>query len=166
MRLRILIICAIAAGLPVVAQGQYGMSASVRGPRNLSLSDGEPISFFLELSRELDLTDAQRTGLIDIRRRLRIENAPLVKSLDSLARVSGVELGDKPRLTSEDLRALEKFRTISAPVTDAIRVNNEAARAEARVLLADTQRVKMDSITTAVRGRGRRGEPDSVRRQP
>jgi len=165
MRLRILIICAIAAGLPGAVQAQYGMSASVRGPRNLSLSDGEPISFFMELSRELELSDEQRTGLIDIRRRLRIENASLVKSLDSLARISGVELGDKPRLTSEDLRALEKFRTMSAPVTDAIRVNNEAARAEARLLLADRQRVKMDSITTAYRGRDRRGGPDSVQRQ-
>lgn len=150
---RLLVACLMAGALPLVAEAQLPMQATVRGPRSLQLSDGEPISFFMELSRELDLNDEQRTKLIEIRRRLRHDNALLVKALDSLARVSGVELGDRQRITSDDLRAMERFRIIAAPVTDSIKVNNDAARSEARLLLSEMQRSKMDSIVTASRTR-------------
>jgi hypothetical protein len=125
------------------------------------LSMGEPISWFLEHSHELELEDAQRTNLIAIRRRLRQVNAPWMDKLDSLRRVAGVELDERPRLSADDVKALERFEKLAneTHVIDSIRVNNDAARAEARLLLTDSQRATADSLASDDRRRSgeRRG---------
>lgn len=125
----------------------------MRGPMTVDLSDGEPISFFLEISRELGLSDPQRSRLMDLRRRLRAQNAPFMKQLDSLRSLAGVELGETGGLTASDRKALERFRVWSRPVIDSIRVNNDMARAEVRALLDATQRALADSIATEARQR-------------
>jgi hypothetical protein len=135
------------------------------------LSMGEPISWFLEHSHELELEDTQRTSLIAIRRRLRQLNEPWMDRLDSLRRVAGVELDERPRLSADDLRALERFEKLAneTHVIDSIRVNNDAARAEARLLLTDAQRTKADSLAADDRRRtgSRRGRrsPDGLESQ-
>lgn len=135
------------------ALGQRGRPEGMRGPMTVDLSDGEPISFFLEISRELGLNDAQKARLMDMRRRLRAQNAPFMKQLDSLRSLAGVELGETGGLTAEDREALEKFRVWSRPVIDSIRVNNDLARAEVRALLDETQRATADSLATEARQR-------------
>jgi hypothetical protein len=140
--------------------GQRGRPEGMRGPMTVDLSDGEPISFFLEISRELELSDAQRARLMDMRRRLRVQNAPFMKQLDSLRGLAGVELGETGGLTASDREALERFRVWSRPVIDSIRVNNDLARAEVRGLLDATQRALADSIATEARQR------QPVRRRP
>jgi hypothetical protein len=123
----------------------------------LSMSDGEPISFVLEHAQDLDLSDRQRTGLITIRRRLRIMNESFMKQLDSLREYVGLNFEPRPRgLSDEDRKKLQKFEQLSQPITDSIKVNNEAARVEARGMLDSVQVVRLDSIVVAARGGARR----------
>jgi hypothetical protein len=132
------------------------------GPLTVDLSDGEPISHYLEISRELGLTDAQRTRLMTMRRQLRALNAPFMKQLDSLRDLAGVELGERGSLTADDREAIQRFREWARPVVDSIRVNNDAARAEVRAMLTAQQRATADSIG---RGVGVR-RPDRSDRRP
>jgi hypothetical protein len=165
---------ALLAGAPFVVAAQRGGDPSFEGPRgafSFQLSDGEPISFFLEWSRVLELSDAQREKMMDIRRHLRLQNAAYVKQLDSLRELAGIDMMERGRLTQKDREAFERFARWSKPVADSIRVNNDAARAEAMALLAETQRVRVDSIVVAVRERGDRGRgrprpPSSDSEQP
>jgi hypothetical protein len=131
----------------------------------VDMSDGEPISFFLEISRELGLTDPQKTRLMDMRRKLRVQNAPFMLKLDSLRALAGLELGERGGLSSEDRQALERFRTWSRPVIDSIRINNDVARAEVRAMLDASQRSAADSIARDARTRRptRRERPPGAR---
>ena len=117
------------------------------------LSDGEPISFFLEISREIGLNDTQRARLMDMRRRLRAQNAPFMKQLDSLRSLAGVELGETGGLTASDREALERFRVWARPVVDSIRVNNDLAQAEARQPVVDDRIDRNSGLRQPVRER-------------
>lgn len=128
-----------------------------RGFVTATLSDGEPISLFLEVAREIGLRERQRRDLMDIRRRLRKQNAPWVLRLDSLRRLAGFELGDRRNISRRDEDALQRFSVWARPVTDSIRLNNDVARAEARSLLDADQRRRMDSLLAPVEERPRRG---------
>ncbi len=145
----------------VNAQAQRGATPPFDGPRgalSFSLSDGEPVSFYLEIAREIELSDAQRTRLIEIRRKLRVVNAPFMHQLDSLRQAAGVDMTERGRLTERDTEALKRFQQMSAPVVDSIRLNNEGAKADIRTILLEPQMVKADSLAKAFRDtRGRRG---------
>jgi hypothetical protein len=132
----------------------------VRRSAGLELSDGEPISYFLEHARELELTDPQKLSLMDIRRRLRRVNSPLMAQVDSIRRLLGISLEPRP-LLADDLKALERLEVEGRPFTDSIRVNNDAAKAEARSVLDPRQLVRLDSLATAEQAliRGRRPPP-------
>jgi hypothetical protein len=147
-------------GLPASISAQ-AMPAEVRrgvGAGGLSISDGEPISTLLEWSHILELRSDQRESLMGIRRRLRAANAQHMKQLDSLANFIGLNLEPR-RLTDEDRQKLQRFEALSQPITDSIRMNNDAARIQARQLLDSVQVVKLDSLATRGRGGtpGRRG---------
>lgn len=120
-----------------------------RGELSFELSDGEPVSFYLEWGRELELTVAQRQQLIEIRRRLRLVNDPFMQRLDSLREAAGVDLTPRRRLTDDDHAALRRFREWSQPTVDTIRVNNDGARAEIRLVLDPGQLARGDSIALA-----------------
>jgi hypothetical protein len=100
---------------------------------------------------------------MEIRRRLRQRNAPWTSKMDSLRELAGVDMGERARLTARDREALARFEEWSKPVVDSIRVNNDASRAEARLLLFDDQRRRADSILSLPRDRRSR---DSQRRPP
>jgi hypothetical protein len=121
------------------------------------LSDGEPISYFLEHARILELSDQQKGSLMEIRRRLRRTNAPFVDRLDSLRNHLGISLEPR-RLTEEDLRQFARLEALSKPITDSMKVNNDAAGAEARALLDARQAARLDSLAVAERSaiRGQR----------
>lgn len=128
-----------------------------RGAYSFDLSDGEPISWFLEHSHALKLTPEQKTSLIDIRRRLRGDNERFMDRLDSVATAVGLTLGERPRMTPDERLALERFNDITQPTRDSIRANNVLARAEALTLLTNMQQQSLDSLMTALqreRGRG------------
>ncbi len=136
-------------GIAAPLLAQRGQGEGFEGPRGavtLDLSSGEPISFYLEISRELGLSEDQKTRLMNMRRRLRVQNGPYMKQLDSLRDLAGVELGERGRLTSDDREALERFRTWSRPVIDSIRVNNDLARREVQAMLDERQRATADSL--------------------
>ena len=162
-----------AALVPGMARAQGG-APPFNGPRGaytFELSDGEPVSFYLEWSRALELTDAQKTQLIEIRRRLRQVNAPLMIRLDSIREFAGVDMTERARLTAQDADALSKFRLLAKPVTDSIRLNNDQARSEIRHLLEERQMIRADSIAGAQRdsrprraGRGAQVPRDRLRR--
>ena len=145
---------------PTIARAQRGASPPFDGPRgalSFSLSDGEPVSFYLEVAREIELSDDQRSRLIEVRRKLRLTNAPFMRQLDSLRQSAGVDMTERGGLTRQDTEALKRFRQISAPVVDSIRVNNEGAKNDIRSILAERQMVKADSIAQSIRdSRGRR----------
>ena len=136
-----------AVALPASAQRGAPYEGRRGGPLMIDMSDGEPISFYLEISRELGLTDPQKTRLMDMRRRLRQQNAPYMEKLDSLRALAGLELGERGGLSAEDREALQRFRAWSRPVIDSIRINNDVARAEVRAMLDQSQRAVADSIT-------------------
>jgi hypothetical protein len=161
---RLAILLAVFLSAPVALPGQV-MPAQVirRGATNgLALTDGEPISFILEHAGVLDLIDTQRDELMAIRRRLRAANEPFMKQLDSLREYMGLSLEPRPRgLTDEDTKKLRRFEQMSQPITDSIRVNNDAARVQARQLLDSAQVLRLDSLVVRERGTigGRRPPP-------
>lgn len=129
-----------------------------RGAFSFELSDGEPVSFYLEWSRMLELTEPQKTSLIDIRRRLRLQNAPFMRQLDSLRELAGIDMATRGRLTERDRESFQRFEQLAAPVIDSIRVNNEGARREIRAVLDVRQVARADSVQAELREmRGRRG---------
>jgi hypothetical protein len=131
----------------------------VRGPGGgLALSDGEPISYLLEHSRILDLSEDQKMGLMEIRRRLRHQTGVFMQQLDSIRQLVGVSLGGPVRRDNSE--ALERFQGLAQPVIDSIRTYNDAARAEARILLDSAQVVRLDSLVISERN------PTAVRRPP
>lgn len=132
-------------------------SGFVRGQYTFDLSDGEPISWFLEYSEPLKLKPEQKTSLIAIRRRLRGENDRFMTRLDSVAAAVGLTLGENARMTPDDRLALERFNKITEPTRDSIRANNDVARAEALTLLTSVQQTRLDSLVAEFRrdrGRG------------
>ena len=158
------------AATPLVACAQRGGGAPpFGGPRpefTFDLTDGEPVSFYLEWSRELEVTPEQRTGLIDVRRRLRLQNAPFMKQLDSLREVAGIDLTARRRVDQEDREAFQRFQTMAAPVIDSIRLNNDGARREIRALLDARQVAKGDSRARATRDPRNRREGERGGRRP
>ncbi|MFN8581781.1 MAG: hypothetical protein U0163_12495 [Gemmatimonadaceae bacterium] len=165
MSYRPLVLVALAA--PLIGAAPRALAAQVIMPARVvrrggdfTISDGEPISFFLEHSREIELTNTQRDTLMAIRRRLRNQNAPWTRQLDSLRDEMGIDLDPRSRITDRDRDRLEKFQKLSAPLADSMRVNNDAARGEAWSLLDSAQRAKVDSIVKEDRaGRGDRRRP-------
>lgn len=160
MRRLVLLVTTILV-VPFAASAQRGSgSPPFDGPRgafSFELSDGEPVSFYLEWARVLELSETQKTGLIEIRRKLRHQNAPFMQQLDSLREAAGVNMATRGRLDTRDAEALKRFQEWSAPVTDSIRMNNDGARREIRVLLADAQMARADSLNREMRAsRGRR----------
>jgi hypothetical protein len=135
-------------------------SAMERGARGYTfrLSDGEPISYFLEHSRELELSDTQKTQLMNVRRRLRARTEGYMQQMDSLRRVMGISLDPTARLTDDVLERIRRFQEAAKPLTDSVRVLNDAARNEARTLLQPGQLVTLDSLLATGR-RGRSGRP-------
>lgn len=153
------------ASLSGVAAAQRGAAPPFEGPRGhmtVDLSDGEPVSAFIEAGRALDLTDAQKNRLMEIRRLLRVQNKPFMTRLDSLRELAGIDLGDRERMRRRDEEALQRFNTWARPFIDSIRVNNDAARAEALAALTVDQRRRFDSITVAARA----ARPRPGRRPP
>jgi hypothetical protein len=89
-----------------------------------------------------------------------------MKQLDSLRESMGISLEPRPRgLTEEDRTKLQRFQKIAQPITDSIKVNNEAANIQARGLLDSAQVVRLDSLVVRERGTigGRRPPPPSPR---
>ncbi len=148
--------------LPGVLAGQGSREpiGFVTRPYSFELSDGEPISWFLEFSEQLKLTPDQKTTLIAIRRRLRSENSPFMERLDSVAASVGLTLGERTRMSPDERQAVERFNRITQPTRDSIKANNDIARAEALTLLNSAQQKRLDSLLVELqRGRGgsRRG---------
>lgn len=162
-RLSILVLTILLA-MPVAASAQLMPAQVVRrgGANGLAMSDGEPISFILEHAQVLDLVDSQRTNLMVIRRRLRVANESYMKQMDSLRETLGISLEPRERgLSDEDRKKLQRLEQLSQPITDSIRINNDAARLQARSLLDSVQVVRLDSLTVRERGSigGRRPPP-------
>jgi hypothetical protein len=141
--------------LPAVLPAQVMPASVIRrgGVNGLAMSDGEPISFVLEHSSELDLNDGQRSSLINIRRRLRSNNDPYMRQLDSLREWVGLSLDPRPRgLDDDDRNKLERFEQLAKPIADSIKVNNDAANLQMRALLDSAQIVRLDSLVIRERG--------------
>jgi hypothetical protein len=165
MRLAIVIAISLAAPMSLRAQS---MPAEVRRPMGpIAILDGEPISFVLENAQVIALRDDQRITLMAIRRTLRAANAGHMRQLDSLREMLGIDVEARPRgMSEEDRKKFQRFESLSQPFTDSIKVNNDAAKLQAREVLDSVQVAKLDSIAT--RGRagvpGRRGSPPPNRR--
>jgi hypothetical protein len=158
---RLSLLAAAVAATPCYMAAQVGAQVQPLGNNpgaySFELSDGEPISWFLENSQPLKLTPEQKTSLIGIRRRLRSDNDRFMTRLDSVATAVGLTIGERPRLTPDERLALERFNKITQPTRDSIRANNALARAEALTLLNDAQQTRLDSLVTLLqreRGRG------------
>jgi Spy/CpxP family protein refolding chaperone len=149
-----LVLTSLAVPVAAAHAQRGGGAPPYGGPRpefSFDMSDGEPVSFYMEWSRVLELTPEQKTGLIDIRRRLRVRNAPFMRQLDSLREVAGIDLTARRRMTEEDREALRRFQLWAAPVIDSVRLNNDGARREIRALLDERQVARADSLNRASR---------------
>ena len=154
---------------PVASSAQVMPATVVRrgGANGLAMSDGEPISFILEHAQVLDLVDSQRVSLMSLRRRLRAANDPYMRQMDSLRAELGISLEPRERgLSDEDRKKLQRLEQISQPIADSIRINNDAARIQARSLLDSVQVARLDSLTVRERGTigGRRPPPATYQR--
>lgn len=150
----------VAFFIPLALPAQYLPARVVRHGGGIEVAAAEPVSFFIEHSREIELTDAQKDTMMAIRRRLRNQNAPYLRQLDSLRNVLGIDFEPRGKLSDKDRDKFERFQNASAPFADSIRVNNDAARGEAWSLLEDAQRAKVDSIVKEDRERkGRERRP-------
>jgi hypothetical protein len=164
---RFAFILAVFLNAPLALPAQTMPAQVVRrgGSNGLALSDGEPISFILEHAAILDLVDSQRINLMSLRRKLRSANEPFMRQLDSLRESLGISLEPRPRgLNDEDRKKLQRLEQISQPITDSIRVNNDAARVQARALLDSVQVIRLDSLVVQERGTigGRRPPPPGL----
>jgi hypothetical protein len=110
----------------------------------------------LEYAGQLKLTEEQRAALMQLRRRLRAANAPLLRQLDSLRDLVGVP-AEPRRLGQEDLAAIQRFQRLAQPIVDSLRARAQSAQAEARTLLLPEQIARLDSIIAAL-GAGRAGK--------
>lgn len=150
MRTRLALIAVGLALTPCLSWAQVMPTRVVRSANaGLELSDGEPISYLLEHSDVLDLTDAQKESLMDIRRWLRQQTAPFMRQMDSVREYLGISL--ERRVRREDLETLQRFQTLTRPLTDSVRFYNDAARGEARQLLDSAQVVRLDSLVVRER---------------
>lgn len=160
-RVRLTLLAAACAATPCYVSAQSTGAVvqplgNNRGAYSFELSDGEPISWFLEYSQPLKLTPDQKSSLIAIRRRLRSDNERFMTRLDSVATAVGLTLGDRPRMTPDERLALERFNSVTQPTRDSIRANNTLARTEALTLLTSAQQTRLDSLITLMqRERGR-----------
>lgn len=167
-RLAVLFALSLTAA-PALAPAQVMPATVVRrgaGAGGLEMSDGEPISFVLEHAQVLDITDSQRIGLMNLRRRLRAANELFMEQLDSLRESMGISLEPRSRgLTNDDRQKLQRFQLVSQPITDSIKVNNDAANLQVRGLLDSVQVVRLDSLVVHERGTigGRRPPPSGSR---
>ena len=154
--------------LPAIVSAQTLPARVVRhGSTSLEIVAGEPVSFFIEHSKELELTSPQRDSLMALRRRLRAQNAPYMHSLDSLRDVLGIELEPRSRDNDREREKMQQFQKLSAPFADSIRVNNEAAKGEAWMLLEIAQRNVVDSLVKEDRdARSRERNGQRPRRPP
>lgn len=137
---------AVLVFLPAVVHAQLPARVNRGGGFSFELTNGEPVSFYLEHSRELELTEAQKQSMIEIRRRLRLTNAPFTRQLDSLRDALGITLEPGTRVRSSEAEKIERFQQLSRPIADSMRVNNDAARNEVWAILQEAQRTKVDSI--------------------
>lgn len=158
MRPRLIAVAILCGAAASAVPAQQVMPATVirrgeaAGPGPLD----EPISLILEHAGLLDLTDAQRTSLMNLRRVLRRANDPYLARLDSLRELVGISA--EPRRGGEDADKQARLDSLARPVTDTIRINNSAAGLQARAVLDSAQVARLDSILGAGRG-GRRGRP-------
>ena len=154
------LVVAILCLAPEIASAQMIVDPASRrgGAYAFDLSDGEPISWFLEWSQQLKLTPDQKTSLISIRRRLRGDNDRFMDRLDSVATAVGLTLGERTaRMSADEREALARFNKLTQPTRDSIRANNTFARAEALTLLNTAQTARLDSLMSLLQ-RDRRGE--------
>ena len=168
-RLVLLLVLFLSAPIALGAQSMPVQVVRRGGANGLELSDGEPISFILEHAAVLDLVDSQRVGLMSIRRKLRSANEPYMRQLDSLRESLGLSLEPRPRgLNDDDRKKLQRLEQMSQPIADSIRINNDAARVQARALLDSVQVVRLDSLVVRERGTigGRRPPPFPRRAYP
>jgi hypothetical protein len=161
-----LLIATLIAFPAIVSAQTLPARVTRHGAAALEISDGEPVSFFIEHSKELELTNAQRDSLMALRRRLRSQNGPYVRSLDSLRNVLGIDLEPRPRTTDAERAKMERFQQLAAPFADSIRVNNDAARGEAWSMLQISQRNKVDSLLKEDRIKLIRERGDQPGRRP
>jgi hypothetical protein len=76
-----------------------------------------------------------------------------MRQLDSLRESLGLSLEPRDRgLTLEDRNKLQRFEQLSQPISDSIRVNNDAAILQARAFLDSAQVVRLDSLVVSERG--------------
>ena len=113
-RLALLAIALGVALTPAPTSAQVMPTRVVRPPNaGLALSDGEPISYLLEHSDVLDLSDEQKESLMDIRRWLRQQTAPFMRQMDSVREYLGISL--ERRVRREDIETLERFQELTRP---------------------------------------------------
>ena len=129
-RLALLAIALGVALTPAPTSAQVMPTRVVRPPNaGLALSDGEPISYLLEHSKLLDLTDAQKSSLMDIRRWLRQQTAPFMRQMDSVREYLVSQGVDGAKLTA---RGYGESQPIADNATPEGRARNR--RVEVRVM--------------------------------
>lgn len=115
------------------------------------LSDGEPISYLIEHSKLLQLSEEQKASLMDLRRMLRAQTAPFMRQIDSVREQLGIGLEPSRRSRDDESRVQMRLAELTQPFVDSVKVRNDAARLQARGILDERQRVKLDSLVLAER---------------
>jgi hypothetical protein len=111
------------------------------------MMEQDPVSFLIENSRELALSDSQVTKLMVVRRHLRMQNAGLMLRLDSARQAAGVKTGEERRADDQAERdRMQRVESALRPVRDSLSANNAAAREEALAALSEEQRARATEL--------------------
>ena len=107
------------------------------------------VNLLIQHRLEVALTDSQFVRVIAMKRTLDSTNAPVMRKLDSVARLfrGGTPLFSEPSPARRD--SLAEARLMVREWTAVVRENNESARDLAYRLLGEAQRMKAETIEAA-----------------
>ncbi len=107
------------------------------------------VNLLIQHRQEVTLTDSQFVRVIAMKRALDSTNAPVMRKLDSIARLfrGGTPLFSDPSPARRD--SLVEARAMVREWTAAVRENNESARDRAYQMLSEMQRSKAQTIEAA-----------------
>jgi hypothetical protein len=123
----------------------FARDSTPKGPslRARDLEDQSPLKLLIDKRKDLKLTDAQLAKLKDAEPKLKEDNAPLLKAIDSLVhdmRPSG------PNQSQEEKTRLRDDRVSLRTVLVSIRTNYDAAAKDALAALDADQQAKAKDL--------------------
>lgn len=152
-RIGVAFLCLVIGPAALFAQRGIGGFGRGRGPGSLQRDPGvvipaqvNMVNLLLVRRQEVALTDSQWVRILAVKRTLDSANAPLLRRLDSVARLfrKGAPLFAEPTAARRD--SLNEARAVVRETALVVGENNSAAREQVYALLDQQQLIKARAI--------------------